>query len=1489
MIACAVSLVLQSQFTLIATASAAPPSLQKRPATASPKFQERFDSDLAAAKDLEKQNQTQQAEAAFKALVSLTQHSSVPASLEVRALNALAGFYGRCKRYEDAKPAYAQSVALARSYLPNQQLTADVVVNFANFCRATKDFQSAVSLYDEQLNLERQTMKPTDSQFALDLLAVCDFLIEQKQGKKAEELVQERLAAGNLTKADYQVIAAKLNDLSDLYSGLGLYVDSERVQKQQVAILRKYAKNAEQLVSALNDLVVVGFQLDKSFEIENVAQECYEFSKQSLGAEHPRTLRAMKHLAMVYSRVGRKDEAEKMEFEALRLREKVLEPNNPSIATSLTNCANIFSERGQHDEALKYMKRALAIRIASGGEDDERTIESKANIGTELMNQAVELYKIPAERERASQLLKEAEKILTDALAINLKLGRTDTNNTLYIRKVLSTIYFLNSNDAKQEEMSKQVKVTRLKSQGSWVDAVHARTYEKAESFWKPTVIARIRERHKFWQTVPAFPPAYAEAIALESKGDLDGALKKVNSAFAGLSEFRPLLMQGHWLAGDLLCQKGEHQESDAQYQKALELANAAGMDAISTARLLESATLNKQLSNNDENLLTTYERIATLRQGSGLKVEGSMSYLDRALRMEKLSEAGADNTKVCLLIWRKMLRENPASNEMKAYGFNVFMTMSYVLARHTWTTDEARQATEGAATLAREQSAPGAERATRLLDVCAVLFELGDYGKAQQLAADALAESERGKDNQLTCESLLTSAHLSLAQGDYSQAMSFSERAVAVSDATSTRQLVQALELLCESASLAGSTANDGKLIDKALDSAKRALKIQEELNRPAANKARLLTAIARLQKRKGQLAEAKDTLQKAVSLCRPLADGESRMTLADSLQELATLQLLERNYAESRESVCDALEIHIDSKSGVSVADQIRDLDLLAIIDGIRGDTKGAREEALQAAAKLDSYVQTVLPELSMAEQRAFLDTIQDTASVLAAVCTDQESLPKAYSHLLRWKGLLVEGLRKQSQLGMISGNPKYEKLVAELRELRKNIASASSGKSTTPEQASELTSRKEELERQLPGVKDAAAGITVADFQKQLAADESLVDILTYRNLTDGYMHYAAVISSQSGPIQFVELGAAASINHAIGEWRNTGIFASGTRDVTLLEEDGSVAKTASARAGESWTTLKNSIWNPISEALPKTTTRLFICEDGELARVPWNMFVINAAANNLLLCHVDSPRELIALKKSAKIQPQNLPVLVAGAIKYRNPQLTLPGAAQEVSDIQQIAATSGLQANVLTQLSPTREAIIKSLGACRNAHLATHGFFTRSASDDTDKGLTSLGARAMIVNSMNAGHSGVDRNPLVRSGILLAPAADDKSGEEARLTAEELVGIDLGKCDLLTLSACDTGRGEEVTGQGVMGLRSAIMAGGARSVLLSLWPVDDEATRALMRHFYTNLWQKKMNKAQALKAAQQSVKTDPQHPSWKLPTYWSGWQLVGEGWR
>ena len=96
------------------------------------------------------------------------------------------------------------------------------------------------------------------------------------------------------------------------------------------------------------------------------------------------------------------------------------------------------------------------------------------------------------------------------------------------------------------------------------------------------------------------------------------------------------------------------------------------------------------------------------------------------------------------------------------------------------------------------------------------------------------------------------------------------------------------------------------------------------------------------------------------------------------------------------------------------------------------------------------------------------------------------------------------------------------------------------------------------------------------------------------------------------------------------------------------------------------------------------------------------------------------------------------------------------------------------------------------------------------------------------------------------------------------------------------DLVVLSACSTGLGKDVKGEGLVGLTRGFMYAGASSVIASLWKVDDEATAVLMKHFYAAMFQKGLAPAAALREAQLTMS---KHERWSAPYYWAGFIIQG----
>ena len=95
------------------------------------------------------------------------------------------------------------------------------------------------------------------------------------------------------------------------------------------------------------------------------------------------------------------------------------------------------------------------------------------------------------------------------------------------------------------------------------------------------------------------------------------------------------------------------------------------------------------------------------------------------------------------------------------------------------------------------------------------------------------------------------------------------------------------------------------------------------------------------------------------------------------------------------------------------------------------------------------------------------------------------------------------------------------------------------------------------------------------------------------------------------------------------------------------------------------------------------------------------------------------------------------------------------------------------------------------------------------------------------------------------------------------------------------DLVVLSACQTALGKLAETEGIIGLSRSFLMAGARTVVVSLWSVDDEATRLLMEYFYKALFEGK-TVPEALRAAQLELKGQADY---KNPYYWAGFVVVG----
>ncbi|HLM73942.1 MAG TPA: CHAT domain-containing protein, partial [Polyangiaceae bacterium] len=320
----------------------------------------------------------------------------------------------------------------------------------------------------------------------------------------------------------------------------------------------------------------------------------------------------------------------------------------------------------------------------------------------------------------------------------------------------------------------------------------------------------------------------------------------------------------------------------------------------------------------------------------------------------------------------------------------------------------------------------------------------------------------------------------------------------------------------------------------------------------------------------------------------------------------------------------------------------------------------------------------------------------------------------------------------------------------------------------------------------------------------------------------------------------------------------------------------------------------------------------TKKVLLSPDGLLNIVPFGALVDENGRfvlNQIELTYLTSGRDLLRLQ--AQTKPRSAPLIVAnpafgrapvgsgagsrGAALGKNVFGQLPGTAFEGKDLKKILSSD--QAELLVDRQATEERL-KGVQAPKILHIATHGFFLSdrlSAGSSGTRGLTLDAAPsggsgppptpppATVPQAQAAGPRVPVENPLLRSGLALAGANDPGSDkEDGILTALEAASLDLHGTKLVVLSACETGLGDVQNGDGVYGMRRALVMAGAETQVASLWKVADEETRDLMVSYYEKL-QKGGGRSEAMREVQLAMMGKP---ATAHPYFWASFLVAGE---
>ena len=498
-----------------------------------------------------------------------------------------------------------------------------------------------------------------------------------------------------------------------------------------------------------------------------------------------------------------------------------------------------------------------------------------------------------------------------------------------------------------------------------------------------------------------------------------------------------------------------------------------------------------------------------------------------------------------------------------------------------------------------------------------------------------------------------------------------------------------------------------------------------------------------------------------------------------------------------------------------------------------------------------------------LTTSERTAYWSKYQPETTIMFAFAHKMNESESAFTDALFNQQLLAKGLLLTAESSLQRTIDRDEKLKAayqEIRQLRKKAADAK----TLPQEASEATLKADRLERAL-GISASTLyqfldflKVSDKDIHARLNPTDIAVEFVDYRVGKDSTMYAALVMSPNWEHVRFLPLIEAREIPHYSDN-------------------------------------LTSKIWKPILDVAGNNVKDIYFSPTGLLYQLPIESHTLEdgrtmgeayrmhrLSSTRWLALNGDSDKGKDAVIYGGLAYNTSVSEMKKDAMRYPQVGKTrsterktrgamsdldyLPGTKIEAEVIARAvnsADMKGLHAELLLGKDGT-ETSFKSLDGQHKqiVHIATHGFY--NADDAASDSLSRCGLYF-------AGADNVLQGEVIPAGV-----------DDGVLTAQEISSLDLRGLHLVGLSACQTGEGE-ITGDGVFGLQRGFKKAGAQSLLMSLWPVNDDATSLLMTEFYKNWISKGKTMREALELAKQEVRSHKEK-GWDSPKYWAAFILL-----
>jgi len=743
------------------------------------------------------------------------------------------------------------------------------------------------------------------------------------------------------------------------------------------------------------------------------------------------------------------------------------------------------------------------------------------------------------------------------------------------------------------------------------------------------------------------------------------------------------------------------------------------------------------------------------------------------------------------------------------------------------------------------------------------------------------------------------------VSQGRYDRAEAMYRRTLEIREAAYGKSHSLVSQTLSNLATLYEQVGQD----DRARALYERALEIREATLGPShPDVALVLNNLAALDTRQGRFDRALSGLQRALAI-RESSFGASSPEVAETLHCQANLHVAQGAYDRAEPLYERALAIR-EATYGPSNPLVAEVLDKLAVLQLRRRRVAGATPLLMRSLAISEGRLRRDALHFSEARLASFLKLLATNQQPLYALAREHPDDPEvrrlALTSLLAFQGRSVEQAADTSRSILQSLGPQDREVFDRLRELRTRLARLSlagpdDGEAPAAYQqrlaklAEEGDALEADLAKRSAPLRALVALPPAAELVQRVAdalpRNGALVEIAAFvdRPLNPkpgtpeiklpAQPRYLAMALFPDGRTGAVDLGPAAPIDAAAATLRDA-----------LAEKNERVEDAARK--------LYRLAFKPVRSLLGKTR-KVYLSPDDQLSLIPFAAlhdgrgFLVDAfdftyltSGRDLLPRPGAGPRSssVVVLADPAYGAATAQGQAAAGERSYRLDRFLaeqraglsgprwapLPGTRQEAETIQALLP----QAQLFVGADASKDRLLH-LASPGILHVATHGFFM---ADEAGR----PGGRGIAEVGPTSGSIPRPADPLLRSGLVLAGAGAGGAADlgNSLVTALELAGLDLWGTELVVLSACDTGRGDVRRGQGVYGLRRALVVAGAETVVVSLWKVDDEATKTMMERYYRNLLAGQ-GRAEALKGAMLALRATHPHPH-----FWAPFIAIGQ---